>query len=319
MLAEILTINHRALFVEIELTSYCNARCIHCPRDDMRAPQMMTERTFDAILDRYSLYRNQLCAEAGPNARIFPKLYFAGGGEPNLHPRAASFLSSAKTSGFYTKIYSNAARLTSNYAQTLVDSHVDEISISCHGVTPQEVSATMGLKKYDEMIENILFLKRQLNWSHARMYVTYSALDELETSDEEIHGFWSQKGIDCFGPYPVWNRAGQLKKLPTQRRPLFPTRKVSFDHAAWCARLSYFDSIAANGDYVYCGCGFFAKDAPVLGNVHSAPLVAVHAAYQDVLKRKSENAMCRVCFKPSERYLISEILDALEENMNVRF
>ena len=84
MLSEISTISHRAFFVEIELTGYCNARCVHCPRGDMRASKMMTERTFDAILDRYSLYRNQLCAEAGAEARIFPRLLFAGGGEPDL-------------------------------------------------------------------------------------------------------------------------------------------------------------------------------------------------------------------------------------------
>ena len=225
----------------------------------------------------------------------------------------------AKNSGFYTKVFSNAVRLTRDYAQALVASQVDEISISCHGITPREVQATMGLKKYEEMFSNILFLRRQLNGSPTRMYVTYNALDELESTDEEIHRFWSEKGINCLGPYPVWNRAGQLGRLPTQRRALFPSRQVNFNHRAWCARLSYFDSIAANGDYVYCGCGFFAKDAPVLGNVHFDALSAVHAAYQDVLKRKSENAMCRLCVKPSERYVMSEILDVLEENKSVRF
>jgi hypothetical protein len=319
MLAEISTISHRALFVEIELTSYCNARCVHCPRDNMRTAEVMTERTFRAILDRYTLYRSQLCAEAGPETRVFPKLVFAGGGEPDLHPCAAHFLSLAKNAGFYTKVYSNAVRLTPDYAQALVVSQVDEISISCHGITPREVRATMGLKKHEEMVANTLFLQRQLHGSAARMYVSYNALDELESTDEEIHGFWTERGIDCFGPYPVWNRAGQLKRLPAQRRALFPVRPVNFNYAAWCTRLSYFDSIAANGDYVYCGCGFFAKDAPVLGNVHSDALSAVHAAYEDVLNRKSGNAMCRVCVKPSERYVVSEILDALEQNMGVRF
>lgn len=220
-------------------------------------------------------------------------MIFAGGGEPDLHPLAAHFVSLAKNAGFYTKVFSNAARLTPDYARALVVSQVDEISISCHGITPQEVRATMGLKTYEGMIGNILFLRRQLNGRSTGMYVTYNALDELESTDEGIHRFWSEKGIDCFGPYPVWNRAGQLKRLPTGRRALFPSRQVNFDHPSWCARLSYFDSIAANGDYVYCGCGFFAKDAPVLGNVHTDPLSVVHAAYQNVLKKKSENAMCR--------------------------
>ena len=80
MLDEILKTRHQALFVEIELTSYCNARCVHCPRHNMRPSGMMSEQTFRAILDRYHHYRDELVTHAGDAARVFPKLIFAGVG-----------------------------------------------------------------------------------------------------------------------------------------------------------------------------------------------------------------------------------------------
>ena len=216
-------------------------------------------------------------------------------------------------------MFSNAALLTPEYANDLVEAEVDEVSVSCHGITPNEVRATMGLRKYDAMIANVSHLSRRVKGTRTRMYVTYNGLDELESSDEAIHSFWEEKGIDCQGPNPVWNRAGQLTKLPTKRRAYLGTSLTDFTHASWCARLSYFDSIAANGDYVYCGCGFFAADAPAVGNVQTDDLSSVHAGYEDVLRRKAENEMCRNCVKPSERYIVSEIVDTLEGEMNVRF
>jgi len=318
-LDNLLQIRHETLHVEIEVNSFCNASCIHCPRDNMPPHEMMDEITFENILSKYVEYRKKISLNLVTGKEFWPKFIFSGGGEPILNPRTPKFIEESKKQGFHTKIYSNAIKLDEENIEALVSSGIDEISVSFLGINEKEFFRAFQNRNYEKALSNVLVLRDIVKGSGTKFRVTYNALDTLESTDEEIHAFWEEKGIECGGPYVVWNRGDQITQFEHKRVALDKNKAINFAQEVWCLRLQHYDSIRANGDFTYCCCGYFNKDVPILGSINQDSLEKMHNAYEEILKRKSNNTMCRSCIKPSETYLVNEVIQFLEQESGYRF
>jgi hypothetical protein len=294
----ITTIAHTTRRVEIETTSRCTARCVHCPREYLE-PREMTLETFTRIAQAYVEYRAHL-ATSGNHVQG-PVFIFSGAGEPLLNKLTPDFIALAKQAGFPTKMYSNASSIKQERISPVLQSGIDEVSISFSGIRPEEFSAITGGLSFADTLENVLAFHAAAQASETAVYVTYNAFDQLTSTDTEIHAFWEARGIPCKGPYAVWNRGGLLSALP--KRPSLDTvGPVDLDETVWCERLKHYDTVRADGTFIYCCCTFGHSIDTALGNIHRDPLIEIHRRYDAVLREKDPLGICVKCLKPEEHF-----------------
>ena len=149
--------------VRIETTNACNAHCIMCPHDTMLRPvRIMPNDLFEKIIDECS--HNKLL-----------EIHLHNFGEPlldaNLEYRIGLIKRKCRV---YTKIFTNGSLLTSDRAQKLLNSGIDEIKISVDGSTPEEFEAIRQPLKWSKVASNIkgLIRTRDSMKSRTRIYVT---------------------------------------------------------------------------------------------------------------------------------------------------
>lgn len=141
--------NPKLMSFQIELTSYCNERCVHC--------YIPHELKDDAISDK--LYRgvlNQLEEMGTWHITL-------SGGEPMLHPHFKNYLRAAKGHGFYVTVLSNL---------TLLDDEIVDIMANGNKTSAQVSLYSMSPKVHDKIT--------QLPGSHER---TLAAIEKLIEND----------------------------------------------------------------------------------------------------------------------------------------
>jgi len=290
MIADLFDTQHTTLYLEIEPSNRCNARCSICPTTRRTPPTNMDMRTFCRIIESYVAYRPTMPLNRLVDDPAWPVLFLAGGGEPLINPQMEDMVGLAARSGFQTILVTNAALLTKDRIKALEDAGLAEVYVSFIGIKPDEYRRSMGID-YDKTYANVM----QLRESKIPFRLTYTAASTLESTDAQITAFWQARKIEIAGPNPVWNRGGHLEQSRSKGRPAEPVRPPRFDIPCWCLRLKYWDSISANGDYVMCCCDYFGPSQP-LGNLAQDSLATVHGNYARRLEQPHD--ICRACLRP---------------------
>jgi len=88
------------------------------------------------------------------------EIYFAGGGEPFMHPEAMRIFSHAKRNGFHVSINTNFSLVTEEYARALADEKIDHLIVSVWAGTSDVYAATHPNKSAEtfEQVKNMLTL-----------------------------------------------------------------------------------------------------------------------------------------------------------------
>lgn len=134
---------------QVELTSCCNERCIHC--------YIPHELKNDAISDElYSSVLDQLAEMGAWHITL-------SGGEPMLHPNFKKYLHAAKERGFYVTVLSNL---------TLLDDEIVDIMAYGNKTSAQVSLYSMNPEVHDKIT--------QLPGSHAK---TLAAIEKLIEND----------------------------------------------------------------------------------------------------------------------------------------
>jgi len=125
--------------VQIDLTNKCNNDCIGCwcnspLLEEKRLPDFITEATLPKQLVISLL--DDLCAMGTE------EIYFAGGGEPFMHPDALEIFLYAKQKGFIVSINTNFTIVDTQSAEKLVDAGVDHMIVSVWAGSGEVYSAT---------------------------------------------------------------------------------------------------------------------------------------------------------------------------------
>lgn len=125
---------------QIELTSRCNERCVHC-----------------YIPHKYKLYD------------ITPELYYnvldqlkdmnvlsvtLSGGEPMLHPHFLEFLKAAQKCDFSVNILSNLTLLNDDIIATMKDTRLSSVQVSLYSMIPEHHDAITTVKGSFEKTKN---------------------------------------------------------------------------------------------------------------------------------------------------------------------
>ena len=127
---------------QIEITSKCNERCIHCYIPHAYKVNNMRPELFYKILD-------ELDAMHVLNVTL-------SGGEPMTHPNFVEFLKAAKARDFNVGVLSNLTLLTDEIVEILKDGNPAFVQVSLYSMDPEHHDAITTVKGSFEKTKNAI-------------------------------------------------------------------------------------------------------------------------------------------------------------------
>ena len=127
---------------QIELTSRCNERCVHCyiPHD---------LKLFDITDEMYYSTLEQLSKMGVLSVTL-------SGGEPMCHPHFKDFLRAAKKYDFYVNILSNLTLLNDEIIAEMKAGNVSSVQVSLYSMNPEHHDAITAVKGSFEKTKNAI-------------------------------------------------------------------------------------------------------------------------------------------------------------------
>lgn len=159
-------------WVQVEITTRCNARCSYCPRT--------------ALGDRWNsqdmplaLFRSLLCC-LGQTRQV----HLQGWGEPLLHPDFFEMVRVCKGKGLAVSTTTNGNVLDDAMLQRLMDLEVDVLGVSLAGVRPETndaLRAGTSMARLVEQMGRLAGLKARQGRELPAVHLAYlNAADSLE-------------------------------------------------------------------------------------------------------------------------------------------
>jgi radical SAM protein with 4Fe4S-binding SPASM domain len=238
------------LGVDIGTTNLCNAECIMCPHSRLKKMGTMDMKLYKKIIDN--------CQRL--NIKMITLSFF---GEPLLDKDLIEKIKYAKSKGMNVAFYSNASLLDEKWAEKLINSGLEGITISFDGYSKETYEKIRKKLKFDSVKRNILGLirmKKKLNRKNPKINLV---LVELEENKNEIRNFykeWKNK-VDSINIINMRNWANDIKKEGTKESFHF-NKKIKRKP---CALIWLKMVVDWNGDVVLC-CDDW-NHSTILGNL----------------------------------------------------
>jgi MoaA/NifB/PqqE/SkfB family radical SAM enzyme len=170
----------------IDIHSYCNARCLICPYPEVkdRIPMgRMEDDLFRRLIREF--------AEIKAQYPIRGHVIFCNMGEALIDPQVIEKLSFVRSNGLPVILQTNAALLTPEKTDRLLESGFDgPIHISFHGITPSVYETIMGLP-YEKTLANIHYLTSKYSQVNIRAYAFHWPLGEAA----RVKRYWRSRGV----------------------------------------------------------------------------------------------------------------------------
>ena len=172
-------------WIQVEISSYCNAACTYCPHWVYRANwrhRYLPLEIFQALI---------------PAFKKTKLVYLQGWGEPFTHARFFDMLQIAKNAGCTVGTTTNGTLLDRRSIERMVNEGLDIIGFSLAGVDEKNDSIRRGtrIKKVLDCMAHINRVKNQNGTDHPRIHIAYmllhSGLDDLE----KLPGLLGNNGV----------------------------------------------------------------------------------------------------------------------------
>lgn len=241
-------------YLSIQTTSLCNGHCIFCPYDEIKSlfpKEIMDEILFRRIIDETSQHSEV--------ERII--LYLNN--EPLTDPYLIERITYAKEKVPWASVHilTNGSLLTEELVDKLINSKLDWVGISLHGMKKETIEKTMGID-YDLTVRRVLnFVEKARVKRNIKDFIMITFLRHkyltLEEKEDVIK-FWHNQGIERISYFdgPI-SRAGNVKGLPRVRH-----NKIHGCNSIWANEMVH---IVEGGDVILC-CMDWKRDI-ILGNI----------------------------------------------------
>jgi len=278
-------------YIMIQTNAYCNGKCIFCPYVDVSteiSQGIIADNLFRKIVDECSSYNDV--------ERIMPYLMNEPLMDKNIVKRINYIKSKSPLASVH--ILTNGSLLTSQLALELVNSKLDWIGISIHGIYQSTIQNTMGLEPETTLNRICNFIEMAKNSKrNIENFVMITFLKHKNLSleeKEEILEFWQNRGIRRINYFegPI-SRAGNVKNL----------LKVKHNSICGCNSIWTNDMIHIlyNGDVILC-CMDWRKEV-LLGNIKDKSIYEIwtsekYSYIRDIIDGKHElpnNFLCSRC------------------------
>ncbi|MDV2502419.1 MAG: radical SAM protein [bacterium] len=261
------------LYLSVETTSVCNARCIFCAYPDMKRPkQIMTPEAFEDVIEQY-------VAMGGGSVNLTPIV-----GDPLIDPH---FHQRLEVLGRYPQItevvfFTNAIELKADKIKAIIEcGNWLRTTISIAGTTRETYADLMGVDKFDRVRANTLsFLETNLaNGNPHPIGVVFRSPHGPETLAKDPSPFlhevnaYAEKGacqIFFHEEMDTWSGDIPAERLTSRG---FVIRKPTH-RSAPCALLYYMPTVLADGRVNACACRD-VEATLIIGDVKSESLEAI--------------------------------------------
>ncbi len=175
------------LNIAVEVTNQCNLNCIMCGRDTMT-------RKHGSI--KMSLYKKIVdeIANENPNTRIWLDFY----GEPLIAGFKLYYMVDYAKKKGCTNVFtnSNGQLLTNEYADMLLDSGIDYISLDCDGYSKKVYESIRVGGNRDLFYSNVEYLlaERDRRHSDTKIDIKIIEMDENKNEIDKITEYWKNRG-----------------------------------------------------------------------------------------------------------------------------
>lgn len=173
-------------WLQVEVTSRCNASCMYCPHTVYRSKW----RDRDLPLSAFNKLRQDF-----PNISM---IYLQGWGEPFLHPDYFEMLRLAKEAGCKVGSTSNGALLDEDTLRRLVDEGLDDLAFSLAG-TSEETNDRFRhgapLARVLRTIETLQTIKAQRDSRTPVIHVAYMLLRSAREDLRKLPGLLMRAGV----------------------------------------------------------------------------------------------------------------------------
>lgn len=146
-------------FVQIDLTNNCNNNCIGCWCNS----PLLEEKKINQNIKKQTLpYKRVIELIDDLSRRGVRQIYYAGGGEPFMHPRIMDILAHTKKRRLECYVNTNFTLIDEEKVKELTDLKVDSLTVSIWAGTAKVYSATHP-NKDEEMFYKISEMLKLLN------------------------------------------------------------------------------------------------------------------------------------------------------------
>lgn len=218
--------------VQIETTSFCNARCVFCPNTSLkRRKNIMSDTVFAKIMERVKQEKlNVSTFILHLNGEPFT--------DPNLFGRIKQLKSEFPDSRI--RFTTNFSLADEEVVEQILDSGLDEIVCSLNSVNAETYRKIMGLP-YEKTIDNIENLLRRKETRNSSLDITLSIV-ATEDNAEEVEAFKSR-----------WNGVKvRVMKLGQWVDKEVPQNVYNHSREGVCPAPYTTIHILSNGDYAFC-------------------------------------------------------------------
>lgn len=201
-------------YLSIQTTSFCNATCIFCPY-----PEIENRFPFKIMdMDLYKKIIDECC-----NYEV-EGVILNMNNEPLTDPYLVERINYAKNKLPESCVHflTNGVSLTEELTDKLLDSKLDWIGISFHGIQRETVERTMGIP-FDTTFTRINnFVEKAKKVKDLKEYIMITFLNHkyLDSQEKkEAFNYWERKGIKriSYHESPI-SRAGNVNSLPSPHR-----------------------------------------------------------------------------------------------------
>jgi MoaA/NifB/PqqE/SkfB family radical SAM enzyme len=153
-------------WIQVEVTSDCNAACIYCPRTVYRSLWQDRQLSMEAFM------------KLAPAFKRTRHIHLQGWGEPFLNPHFFEMVAVAKAAGCRVGTTSNANLLDEKLIGQLVESRVDILALSLAGTGEENDRIRKGtsLKKVLEALRTLKEEKKRRNSQTPEIHIAYILL-----------------------------------------------------------------------------------------------------------------------------------------------
>ncbi|WP_028845120.1 radical SAM protein [Thermodesulfovibrio thiophilus] len=172
-------------WVQLEVSSLCNASCFYCPHTTHRKQWTGRNITLNEFL------------QIMPYLKKIKLLYLQGWGEPFCNPDFFKFVEIAKKYGCRTGTTTNGMLIEEAHIEKIIDSSMDIIAFSLTGIKKNDTLRT-GTKagKVFKVIERLNEEKIKKAVSKPEIHIAYMLLKSNFDELEEIPETLTKSGID---------------------------------------------------------------------------------------------------------------------------
>lgn len=254
--------------VIVEVTRFCNLKCIMCPYPNLKRKQGdMKFETFKKISDEIAM--------ENPATRIWLAIM----GEPLLlKNRLIEIIKYAKSKGITVNVNTNGIYLSSEMSEKIILAGVDNIIISIDGFSNETYSKIRIGGDYNTLVENVralLKLKKNNNFTKPEVITQFIVMDENEHETELFKQFWLNQGaVVKIRPKLGWGKSIEAKNLE-----LVKSKTKRFP-CSWLTR-----TVSIHWDGTFAQCDADQEEFYSLGNFDSQTIKEV---WEGELAKKRE-------------------------------